>query len=876
MNRPIGRTLRFVFVAALVSSDALTASAAATPGPPASFGRARQNLAAGLLAPALADLRIATGESPEFAAAWVERGRVETRLGLFPEAKASLDRALAIDSASPAAAAAAARFRLLLLDLDGASRLLDPHLAAPRPAPEALAAAGQVAVARRRDAEAIALFERALAADPASADAWAGIAAARALREEHDEVIRACEKALASDPRHADAHVAHGYALFRKGDPLGATERFLEALRIDPWHLLAHTYLGNGILAVPEDFPPRDRDRAREKVRAGADACRRGDLAAALESFEAALALDPLDGLAHNGFAVALERLADRFAEAEGLFRPIEDSGREADPLGIEPFLLRAESLSPAERATLRRSVRPFARACQRLAALGATHDIVPLDQEITEPEYGRSFRGRRTFDLRSYDGLRGQGGFNAGTGVEKISSAAALRFNMFAHEFAHQVHLFAMSPAERDELASLFDAATREGRHLDFYSASNVEEYFAVGAEAYVSARKRPGLSVTAGHTRGELLDKDPDLFMFIRRFERGGAPSAPPSPFERGDSLLARNRFDEAARAYAETPRGSPSRRLALVRSAEAWALAGHAEAAEAMLVEASFRAPQNDVQAVRAELRLRREKSVEGALEALRDLSDFGRRRADLCEALLRTGRLPEAERRARDLAANEPASVRALVVLGRVAALRGDLAAAESAFRDALAPSRAQAAVHGELALVLAAMGRFAEAEEERRLALLAEPTNAAVLTLAGEASRLRGDVAAALGQFEAALALDPLDGRARLGRARALLDRGDERAAVAERDAAIERLLAPPPPGLAGLDAIAATAAFGDRVAGLAFRAIMRFDRGERARAEADCRAAIALSPSAREVLAATLRREGLEPEAARLPAPAAE
>jgi len=847
-------------------------AAALPPGPPAALVRGREREASGQLAEALCEFRLATSESPALAVAWVERGRLEGRLGLFTEASASLALATAAEPSSSEAIAQRARLRIRLLDLDGAEKLLDSAADSPVSI-ERLLAAGQLAAARRDAAAAEEIFRRAAEIDPRRGDAWAGIASARLLVDDLAGVLAACEAALRVEPAHADALALSGYALFRGGDPVGATSRFLAALESDPFHVAAHTYLGNGLVAEPESLSPRPPSgAARSLVRGGAEEWRRGEFRKALDAFREAIDEDPLDGLAHNGFAVALESLADRFAASAGLYAPL--SAVAPDVPETRGFLIRGEILSAEEHAVVARSCRPFRRFLPRLVALGATHDMVPLDEAITEPEYGRSFRGRRTFDLRLYDGLRGQGGFQAGTGVEKIAEAAALRYNTFAHELAHQVHLFAMDARDKAEIVRLFDAARAGGRFLDYYAASNAEEYFAVGAEAYVSPRKRAGLAITAGHTRAELLDRDPDLFFFIRGLEQGSAPP-PPSTFDRGDSLLARSRFEEAARAYAETPRDSRDRKLALVRAAEAYALAGNLDDAEAALAEASFRAPENDAQAVRSEIRLRRARSAADALAALRDLADLGRRRADLCEALLRTGLLDECEAAARAALDEDPGSSRVRLARARVFFLRGDLEAAEAELRGILRANRAVASVHGELARVLARRGRTEEALAERRLALLAEPRNAEVLVLSGEALLETGAAAGALADFDAVLAADPRHGRALLGRARALLKSGDERGAVSARDAAIARLFeegdgAGGVPG--GLSALAAVAPLGDRLSALAFRAIMRLDRGEWALAETDLARALALSPDARGVLEAELRAEGLPDVAARLAA----
>jgi len=56
-----------------------------------------------------------------------------------------------------------------------------------------------------------------------------------------------------------------------------------------------------------------------------------------------------------------------------------------------------------------------------------------------------------------------------------------------------------------------------KERKTLDFYADSNEWEYFAVGVEAYVSDEKLADQKLAYGHTRRELLERDPDLYDFI-----------------------------------------------------------------------------------------------------------------------------------------------------------------------------------------------------------------------------------------------------------------------------------------------------------------------------------------------------------------------
>jgi hypothetical protein len=157
---------------------------------------------------------------------------------------------------------------------------------------------------------------------------------------------------------------------------------------------------------------------------------------------------------------------------------------------------------------------RPFWRA---LVAAGVTHDLIPLDADLTDDAGRRDLVGQRTFDGRWYEHLRGVGGTQAATGTEKLREAADFAFNTFAHEFGHQLHRKGLSESQQKEVDRLYAEATRGARFLDYYAASNVDEYFAQGYEAFVSPLKRGCLTETARHTRTELAERDPPLYEFL-----------------------------------------------------------------------------------------------------------------------------------------------------------------------------------------------------------------------------------------------------------------------------------------------------------------------------------------------------------------------
>jgi hypothetical protein len=73
------------------------------------------------------------------------------------------------------------------------------------------------------------------------------------------------------------------------------------------------------------------------------------------------------------------------------------------------------------------------------------------------------------------------------------------------------------LTEEQRKEIKRLFRKAKKERLTLDFYADFNEWEYFAVGVEAYVSEEKLADQKLAYGHTRKELLERDPDLYNFI-----------------------------------------------------------------------------------------------------------------------------------------------------------------------------------------------------------------------------------------------------------------------------------------------------------------------------------------------------------------------
>ena len=334
---------------------------------------------------------------------------------------------------------------------------------------------------------------------------WEALSRARRAREALGEALPG-----------PDLLEALGAALFRCGLVKEAARAYERALLQRPHLAEAHIRLGTGLRPPSGKEPPAS-------LFLGVDAFRRGDLSRAEALFEKSWRAAPADPVCHRLLGeVLLERERRRsFLLRHPVFRKMKsllaDPGPGKLPLGR--FFPGYASLSPRRKAQVHRTARAWGRYLPRLALLGARHDLLDPTESATLARERARLRGRRTADGRFWDEVRGVGGFHAATGVEALDEAASFGFDTLAHEVTHQVHLFAMSSAERRRVDRLYQKALREGRCLDYYAATCPEEYLAQGFEAFLSPAKIPGTKRTHGHTRLELVRLDPDLERFLRR---------------------------------------------------------------------------------------------------------------------------------------------------------------------------------------------------------------------------------------------------------------------------------------------------------------------------------------------------------------------
>ncbi len=359
---------------------------------------------------------------------------------------------------------------------------------------------------------------RALALDRVDDATSRRLRAEVALGEGRSEAAwHAAAAALRLAPDDADVVATAADAAYRSGRLPRARRLYAAVVRLDPSHEVANLRLGNG-------FSPRGGRLAfgpgnqRARFDEGADAWRRGDLARARVLFADLVRDEPDNVRYRHAYGLVLRegrRVANRCDE------PVAIASREEPPpVPGEGDLVPGFSRLPAwQQAVVRRAIAPMGAHLPALVAAGARHEILSLASSLVDAEERAHLVGQTTPDGRWYAHLRGVGGLHAATGEELLRAAAQHEFDTFAHEFAHQILTHALPAERRGEVNALYRSALEAGACLDDYAASNVDEYFAQGYEAFVSEWKRPGVRHTASHTRAELARRDPALYdLFVR----------------------------------------------------------------------------------------------------------------------------------------------------------------------------------------------------------------------------------------------------------------------------------------------------------------------------------------------------------------------
>jgi hypothetical protein len=169
---------------------------------------------------------------------------------------------------------------------------------------------------------------------------------------------------------------------------------------------------------------------------------------------------------------------------------------RADEPSSIEIVAVGAH---PAAALVVQRVVREMRLADhlqQRLQRVHLDIVVVPRRSRLTDVPQFVSLRGRRTFDGRAWEDVRGTGGVELPDGriavaipEENITGVddAYPAHSVAVHELAHVLHDHVLTHGDRAAVWKAYRARLLSGGpFVDAYAGANVREYFAQGANAY------------------------------------------------------------------------------------------------------------------------------------------------------------------------------------------------------------------------------------------------------------------------------------------------------------------------------------------------------------------------------------------------------
>lgn len=533
---------------------------------------------------------IDAAEAAFLEAAKLEPNSLEAALGLARIARVRIEYARAISLLNKAAAdhpnsiAVLNEYGSIYLaaeDLERARRSFNTALEISRDDSRAIIGLAGIDLLERDHLSAVRKLRQCLEREPQDSSAHALLARVLLETNQESEAEAEARKAIAADSYNVEAlyMLACVKSSERRADESRALAR--RVVSLDRFNFTARRMLSQ-YLDGQTGYEQKLSERARLHYARGRSLKEDGDLARAVTELEAALRIEPRYYRALIALADVWLRQGDyeRAAEAATLATEVDPDGaiahfelscahrgrneRARIEIGAVDFgALFYERSAPAAYATTREifpnyraltrrqqsvidgAVGPLSLYLPKLARRKARHYLLAFDQRPNDLHGFADVAGEKTFDGRYYASIRGVGGRIAVSGIEHLDQAAFGGFNTIAHEFAHQVHIAALSKSEAKEIRNLYARARLEGRALDYYAAANEDEYFAQGYEAFISARKRPSAGITGRHTRHELISRDPELYKFLARLTNAGGPESVQGALRSADNsaCLTRN---------------------------------------------------------------------------------------------------------------------------------------------------------------------------------------------------------------------------------------------------------------------------------------------------------------------------------------------
>ena len=421
---------------------------------------------------------------------------------------------------------------------------------------------------------------------PNSAESHFGLANALFQLESLAEAEKYNDQCLALDSEYAPAYTLRASILRKRQETAAARRATQKARELDP--------LADSLQVKAEDylkgkFEYEQELRVKKMLEKGDKYLLDGKYKKADKQFSKVIEIHPLNvtamigrGNAHyhqqkyqealRWFFLALEVNPDYYLAQYGrrytLKRMRSDYNVKYDALELAfdkmdtpewPYLrdvfINYDQVDKDLQKIVRHSVTPLSNYLKSLKMAGATFYLLPMHQFLWQSPHNARLKGTYTFDLRLWDNVPGIGGFHAVSSAEWERDVIYLGYNVLTHEFTHQVHRF-FSKEQNEEVDRLFLKAKEEKLALDYYADYNVMEYLAQGVEAYISEEKPPGQGGTSGHTRQELLEKDPDLYYFIEGLNQREdySENEIEAYVEKGSRVMGEGKLEQAIEVYEE----------------------------------------------------------------------------------------------------------------------------------------------------------------------------------------------------------------------------------------------------------------------------------------------------------------------------------
>lgn len=190
-------------------------------------------------------------------------------------------------------------------------------------------------------------------------------------------------------------------------------------------------------------------------------------------------------------------RPRERVTDSLGPFPPPPPGGRTTVLRGVEVTAYAPSNIAEAEAARVVSLMTARPDIQKKLKSAKVELVIIPQHTRMTDLEEFASLKGRKTFDGREWDDVRGVGGTRTSDGrtavgipEENLADLPADsypgNYSVAVHELAHVIHEH-VTKAEKKEIDQAYEARLAAGGPwTEAYGSSNVHEYFAQASNAF------------------------------------------------------------------------------------------------------------------------------------------------------------------------------------------------------------------------------------------------------------------------------------------------------------------------------------------------------------------------------------------------------